>query len=133
MAHIIVLMYKFHVATVEEVEVAYINTTTVNVSWAHPTSDIEDYTVFYAPLAVLSQVINRTIQNESFSNTYGVITGLDESVGYEFLVVVRNESQCDSLDTRTVYRLPGHQTLTAETTASEGIDSMLLITLKKCS
>ena len=114
---------KFYVATVENVEVTYINTTAVNVSWTHPTSNIEEYTVFYTTLAITTQEIYRTIQNASFTGTYGVITGLDEGIGYEFLVVIRNESQCDSLDIRTVHTCPDLPT--AEITTSEGNGSML--------
>ena len=91
------------------VEVRFINTTAVNISWTQPNSAVEEYTVYYSPIAVTNQNVNRTIQSKSFTGTNGIIADLvndDRDIkGYNFLVVVGNGSQCDSLDTRTVVSL----------------------------
>ena len=83
--------YSFsHTATVEEVMVASLNDTSVEVSWMEviiPGHDIDTYTVIYSPV---SQRRKRHEESEMIivpgSVTSIVITGLDPSFNYQFQV-----------------------------------------------
>ena len=95
MINIILLMccvyYSFsHTATVEEVMVASLNDTSVEVSWTEVVisgHDIDTYTVIYSPV---SQRRKRHEESEMIivpgSVTSIVITGLNPSFNYQFQV-----------------------------------------------
>ena len=81
--------YSFsHTATVEEVMVASLNDTSVEVSWMEvviPGHDISTYTVIYSPLTSKRQEGEMMIIVPG-SVTSIVITGLDPSFNYQFQV-----------------------------------------------